>query len=237
MKLRAIMIMSIFGATVICCLSCKGKACDDIIACSELGDIEGVSQCVKMGQSVDAEDKDGKTPMLVAVDNGNVALARSLIAHHADVNRRSTVVNWTPLSKAAYKNDTVMVKTLLDAGAKVSAPDAFGNLPIHFAARHLNAEAIKLFLDRGAAVDSKDGAGRTALWLAATSGPGDTAAIVTLLLAGANPKEKIGERRAVDWAYERDDYATVKLLMKHGSPPPKLLATSASDRNMKSDGK
>jgi ankyrin repeat protein len=76
------------------------------------------------GADVDIENKDGRTPLIVAIGRGSISLVRSLINIGADVNKRETSSNKTPLEYARtheFLKDTVrtlIVRTLLRAGAQ-----------------------------------------------------------------------------------------------------------------------
>ena len=66
--------------------------------------------------SIDVRDKDGSTPLLIAVNNNNVAAVKFLLGMGADPNlgdRRG----WTPLISAADEGNEQNVKALLAAGA------------------------------------------------------------------------------------------------------------------------
>lgn len=63
----------------------------------------------------------------------------------------------TPLAIAAASGDLATVERLLAAGADPDEPDARGWRPLHWAARHDQAEAVGALLRSGARVDSRDG--------------------------------------------------------------------------------
>lgn len=125
----------------------------------------------------------GKDPaLIVAVDEGDKAEVRKLIAQGANVDE----VNWqgrTPLVIAAQFGRLGIAKLLLDHGANVNAQaaaDANHVFPLEVAARRGYYAIAKLLLDKGANINMVDGWGRTALHEAAYYG---YESIVRLLLA------------------------------------------------------
>lgn len=76
------------------------------------------------GADVDDMNKDGRTPLTVAIDRGSISLVRTLLNNGADANKRETRSNKTPLEYARtheFLKDTVrtlIVRTLLRAGAQ-----------------------------------------------------------------------------------------------------------------------
>lgn len=79
-----------------------------------------------------------------------------------------------------------MAAVLLENGASVTAKDtsAFGNTPLHIAARQGNTELVQLLLLKGADKDALDGYGQIPLSVAALNGR--EAIARTLLAAGAD---------------------------------------------------
>ena len=127
----------------------------------------------------------------------------------------------TPLRRAAATGDLATIKALLDAGADIDAPGAFGITPLASAARGGRVDAIELLLSRGA--DAHRGSGvngwtpllhalhknqiATAKRLMATctapsaeldaalymaSGYAQAEAVEALLARGADPHKEIG---------------------------------------------
>ena len=76
--------------------------------------------------------------------------------------------------------DFSVVKTLLDAGAKVDAADENGQTPLIFAAKVSPLENVKLLLERGAHINAQENRGMTALHYAVV---GDDPDLVRLLLS------------------------------------------------------
>jgi N-acyl-D-amino-acid deacylase len=140
----------------------------------------------------------GLTPLINASGNRNLEAVKLLLAKGANVNAVSKTEGlpriqtgivefggWTPLLMAVPFGPTEIVKTLMDAGAKVNVQDYRGFSPLMLAAAtdHANPEIVRLLLARSADTKPKTRAGETAADWAARFGD---AAIIRAL--GAAPK-------------------------------------------------
>ena len=115
---------------------------------------------IKIGENVNASNKDGSSPL-----------------HFA----------------ASYDNKSAYVKTLINAGAKLSRRDKYGNTPMFYAVIIKNNDTVKLLLDAGASPDVRNINGQTTVHVAVISN--NIAGLKTLLDAGADPmvRDKTGE--------------------------------------------
>jgi len=90
------------------------------------------------------------TPLHSAAAAGEVAIARLLIAHGANVNVGQAESGFTPLHEAAGKGDIEFATLLLEHGANINAKMKDGKTPLAFAVSH-NQNEIAVFLrGRGA---------------------------------------------------------------------------------------
>jgi class 3 adenylate cyclase len=88
-----------------------------------------------------------------AVIAGNVTEAIIAIKAGADVNGLDTRTNPNgrrPLNWAAIRNDTTMIRALLDAGANINSANRTGFTPLHHAAEAGSKEAATLLVTNGA---------------------------------------------------------------------------------------
>jgi class 3 adenylate cyclase len=88
-----------------------------------------------------------------AVIAGNVTEAILSIRAGADVNGLDTRRNpkgRRPLNWAAIRNDTAMIRALLDAGANINSANRTGYTPLHHAAEAGSKEAATLLIANGA---------------------------------------------------------------------------------------
>ncbi len=120
---------------------------------------------LEQGADVNDRDKFGHTPLFFAK---SAYMAQILIAHGADVNARRDD-GGAPLHRAARMGCRMVIKTLLEAGADISAEQS-GATPLHVAARHGHWGVAEILLIRGADVDALDNWGRTPRDMAASGG-------------------------------------------------------------------
>lgn len=212
--------------------SCRSASdgCTTLLDCSKSGNTAAVEKLIAAKADVNAIGPDGSTPLLNGIEAGSLPVVEALIRAGANVNQKSTIVKWTPLSKAAYFDRASLVSLLLQCGANWKDADRFGDLPIHYAARNNNPEILKLLLSSGCPVDVRDNGGRTALFLAGLNRSPSAATLTTLLIAGANPNVVVGNRRVIDWAWENDNWEEMKILRQYGSVPPKKLVEPVTER-------
>lgn len=121
------------------------------------------------------------TPLHVAVDQGNLALAKFLLENKADVNSLNRK-GGAPLAIAVEKGDLDLAKLLLDHGADVNTnnrpiewryfvfDDGYYGTPLHLTVNYnydTCFDMAKLFLEHGADLKGPDLSGATPLHAAA----------------------------------------------------------------------
>ncbi|KAK3262188.1 hypothetical protein CYMTET_28941, partial [Cymbomonas tetramitiformis] len=189
-------------------------------AAAEKGMVEMLIELAGKGAEVDAEDREGRTALTVALAFGQEGAARALLEAGAGVNAGT---GQRPLHAAAKKGMEEMVRELAVKGAEVDAEDgegctaltvalAFGQetaaralleagagvnagtgqRPLHAAAKKGMEEMVRELVGKGAEVDAEDGEGRTALTVALAFG--QEGAARALLEAGAGVNAGTGWR-------------------------------------------
>jgi len=129
----------------------------------------------------------------------------------------------TPLMSAASKMSVVLIRMLLEAGARASinAKDNEGRTALMFAAERGHVETIKMLLEAGAAINAKDNMGQTALMYAhghRYSGISTLAAGKCLIAAGANVNDVNTQRQTpLMLAVQRHYVEEVKMLLEAGA--------------------
>jgi len=113
------------------------------------------------GAAVDARDKAGQTPLLLAMEK---ATTHVLIAHGANVNARAHDRS-TLLMRAALQRDPAWVKMLLTSGADVNAANDKGWTALHYAAVKGQTQIVEALLAAGANINAKTHDGATPLRL------------------------------------------------------------------------
>jgi len=105
------------------------------------------------GADVNAAPPNGTTPLMIAVQNGNLEGAAALLEHGAHVNAHSDMGD-TPLSDAASEGDPRLVGLLLDHGANVNGykdGDVNGETPLMRAI--VSYEIVSLLIDHSASIN------------------------------------------------------------------------------------
>jgi len=116
-------------------------------------DAEGVELLLKRGADPNRADAGGATPLMWAIPD--IAKARLLIEHGANVNARSSNPGRTPLLVAAgYPGTTDVLALLLARGADLRARDAGGFNALALAMQSADVEVVRFLVDRG--LDPKD---------------------------------------------------------------------------------
>jgi ankyrin repeat protein len=143
-----------------------------------------VNALISAGANVNAGNRYGVTPLLLAVTTGNAPITQALLKAGADV-RAIAPGTGSVLSMAARTGNPEVIKLLLAAGADANfAQPISGQTPLMWAAAEGHSEAVKALLAGGAAVDAKSLDKRTALFYAVRKG--DINSVKVLLAAGAN---------------------------------------------------
>uniref|UniRef100_A0A674N186 Euchromatic histone-lysine N-methyltransferase 2 n=1 Tax=Takifugu rubripes TaxID=31033 RepID=A0A674N186_TAKRU len=147
-------------------------------AAAQRGLLDICYMLVQAGANVDAQDKDLRTPLVEAIINNHIEVARYLIQSGACVYH---VVEdgYTGLHHAAKLGNLEIVNMLLETGqVDVNAQDSGGWTPIIWAAEHKHLDVIKVLLNRGADVNIADKELNVCLHWAAYAGSVDIAELV-----------------------------------------------------------
>jgi ankyrin repeat protein len=167
---------------------------------------------INNGANVNAQNKDGNTPLHKASEHGNTEVAKLLIENGANVNAQDKN-GLTPLH-VAIRYFTEIALLLINKGASlfaktikglhpldlaqgestkillqkvdVNTHDQDGHTPLHYASQKGLSDAAKNLIARGAAINAQDNYGRTPLHYASFYGRED---IVNLLLAAGADRD------------------------------------------------
>ena len=176
---------------------------------------------------VDAKDRQGQTPLILAAAFGSAEVMRLLLASGADVRAVSsagvTALHWAAPS-------AVKVQLLLEAGADVNVVTQLGRTPLLIAASsNGGGESVRLLLQKGAKIAVTDGIGMTPLTAAALVN--DTE-VVKLLVAKGAPVEVPSANGAATTplmaAATNGNLEAVRLLLAHGATPNAVSIDSAN---------
>ncbi len=132
----------------------------------------------KSGIDVNFTNKDGKTLLCLAAEDGHANAVNALLANGAEVNKADNDGRIS-LHFAADNGHTEVVTTLLANGADVNKANNVGNTPLHWVAYSGHTEVVKTLLANRADVNKAGHDGWTPLCWAACYG--HTEVVKTLL--------------------------------------------------------
>ena len=138
-------------------------------------------------------DKLKTTPLILAVQNGNLECVKILLKYKAEIEERGDYIRGyypccTPLFVAAANGDVDILSFLVKSGADVNARsgDVDEQLtPLMIACENGKLNAVLYLIDEGAEVNLEDSSGYTALHYAATFS-NNNFALSCLIDSGAN---------------------------------------------------
>lgn len=168
---------------------------------------------VKNGHDLNAQDKDGQTPLHIAI-------------------------RWSLFYAAISRTDENLVELLLDHGADLHTQDVLGYTPLHCAAFSGTPEIILILINRGASLTTKDYAGRVPLHCAASALYEDN---INVLLGGSEVNAQDFKGRTplhhafIRWSILK--HITYKQPMTRRSAITLLLEAGASDSIVDEDGR
>jgi ankyrin repeat protein len=174
----------------------------------------GALRTLLKAADVNAKDKRGTTPLMMAAAYGSIDAMNILVAAGADVNAKNdfgaTALHWCT-------GDLAKVRLLVDKGADVNARSKMGRTPLLIAASHSGgAPVVELLLAKGAKVSVVDNIFSSPLSVAALA---NDAATVRLLLdkgATVGPKDMLSSVALMNAAGE-GNAEIVKLLLDRGA--------------------
>jgi ankyrin repeat protein len=163
----------------------EGGPARDLLDAAAKGDTVAVVRSLKAGVNIDLRDDEGRTPLLVAIHNNRVGVARLLVDAGADVNAKDAISD-TPFLYAGAEGRIEILKMILGAGANLKDTNRYGGTALIPAAHHGHPEAVRLLLEAGVAPDHVNKLGWTALLEAIVLGDGGPVhtEIVKLLVDG-----------------------------------------------------
>jgi hypothetical protein len=156
------------------------------------GTPQQVQQAINVGADVNARDKEGETPLIVAAaHNGNPEVITNLLKAGADVNAQESTFGATAILIAAGYNNLDVINVLLKAGADINAKSSLGFTPLMFAAEfNTNPEVINVLLKAGANAKVRQPSGKTALDFALSNEKLKGSDAIRILSAATGPVQK-----------------------------------------------
>lgn len=193
-----------------------------LIAAVTGGSLEAVKKLLAAGARIDQADRLNRTPMQAAsswnrneiatlfldssakIDHGALAIAalggnsnqvRMLLAHGADPNAGRGNVLSEAARGCVKRDNTDVIRLLLDGGANAKIADESGYTPLHRAAGLCEPETIGLLLQHGADPNARDSNQVTPLISAAASGKRENLRL--LINAGADVRARDRDGKSV----------------------------------------
>ncbi|XP_055954742.1 uncharacterized protein LOC130010759 [Patella vulgata] len=131
-------------------------------ACDSDYDIpEIVKHIVAKGANINAEDEDGRTPLILAIQRGKTLTINCLIKLKSSV-KVADKDEKLPIHVAANSNagrldiDTsAIIQLLVEAGSPVNAKDAYGRTPLTEARAKCDKKMVDVLLENGAVSDNQ----------------------------------------------------------------------------------
>jgi len=184
-------------------------------------DVKRLKALLNKGTPIDARDRGGRTPLLLAAQSGKLGAIRLLLEAGADPNAESKDGE-RPLTAAMLYGTPAVVQVLVDHGAEVNFFDQGHDTPLMCAVGYGSPKMLELLLKAGADPSTRRADGRSALDLidgVITSGVIGVRAtdhqIRKLLIdAGAKPARAANPKSPPRPATNK------RVKRRHGSPVP-----------------
>lgn len=152
------------------------------------GEISGLQALIDRGEDLDRQDKNGKTPLHIAVIYDKPEAVNMLVKFQAELNIKDEN-GFTPLHFATQLNRSEIARTLINAGARINTVTCKLDTPLSFATWHGDRELINLLLSKLARLDVQDFKDDTPLIIAAKRGYNDVVSLYIDNLAPANKRD------------------------------------------------
>jgi len=136
----------------------QDKTVFDIARKGTLSEIQDIHK--RNPELINAINDNNSTPLILACYRGNIEVAKFLIKYVKDINYGSDM--GTALMATTYKNQTELVKLLLENKANPNTTDINGTTALLLAVQFKNIELVKLLLKFNADKTLKDNKGKTA---------------------------------------------------------------------------
>ncbi len=138
--LGALKKLLVFLLLISCNQAYKGGYSQELLETVSKGELSKAKDFISKGADVNIKNKDGKTPLHIAVENNYEDIVKLLLQKNADVNAKDNNGN-TPLHIAVEKGNYFVIKELLKAGADKNIKNNEGKTALDIA-KELNDDEI-----------------------------------------------------------------------------------------------
>lgn len=118
---------------------------EQLLRAAEQGKTDTVSQLIKDGANIDAQDSSGRTPTMIATYQNDIETAKVLIEAGADVNIQDDMNN-NPFLYAGAEGYLDILKLTINAGADPAITNRFGGTALIPASEHGYTEVVEELL-------------------------------------------------------------------------------------------
>jgi ankyrin repeat protein len=153
------------------------------------GDAGRLNQLVASGAPIDPVDTSRQTPLLLAVRENHLAVARLLIEAGANINAQAANLD-TPWLLAGARGRTEMLRLMIPRGPDYSMRNRYGGTALIPACHYGHVETVKLLLTTEIDVNTVNNLGWTCLLeivILGDGGPAHVEITSLVLAAGADP--------------------------------------------------
>lgn len=136
---------------------------------ANFGELETLNLLLDVGADIDARDKMGQTPLILAAATENLKVVKVLLDRGADKEAREFGKGQTPLMRASRLGFLEIAVALVESGAAINAVDNDGRSPLKLAATKISyvnvggGALIEYLVKNGADLNVKESAGYTSL--------------------------------------------------------------------------
>ena len=123
---------------------------------------EAIELLLKYNANIEAVNKYGCTPLILAVMSGKKEAIELLLKHNANIEAVDEY-GYTPLILAARNGKEEAIELLLKHNVNIEAVNKDGYTPLILAARNGHKEVIEVLLKNNANIEAVDNTGKTAL--------------------------------------------------------------------------
>jgi len=131
----------------------------------EKGDISRIEKLIAKGKDINAQDENGRTPLMFATLVGRSRIVEQLIDAGADLTYKNKEGS-TALIVAASKGHAEVLQVLIKAGASLNAQNNIGRTALISAVIYEEKKAAKVLIHNGADIGTEDDAGHNAIYYA-----------------------------------------------------------------------
>ncbi len=147
------------------------------VAISHAVDPEVIRFLLDCGADVNARNRNGDTPLYIAVNTNNRTAGEMLLSRGADVFTNNTE-NYSPLKLAMIKGGEV--QDWIFTSDVIKARDGIGNTPLHYAAEWKLDSAVQALIEKSADINAQNSTGESPLFSAVKA---DSPSTIYLLIA------------------------------------------------------